>query len=714
MYCPYCGTKLDDKQLFCHICGESQVFEEDDDTAAAPADEICEVNTADAPAEAIAEVPAEVPVEVPVETPVDTPVAEAAVPAAEPEVLPVPMEKSPAVKPIAEPTPAPAAKKATPARSNAAKAKAGKRIAPPPPPAKRVYKRPAKKKSTKPAVKVADTAVNGLQKGVDYIKTIGIKQLVLWCTGVVAAVLLLVVIISAVIKANEQHVLAVVSNDLCYYTNGEPTVLELNYDEDAVAYIHGSAPGGILAQVANAVVCGNDRFIYLDDYIEESNSWTLKINDLDKPETELRVDSGVYSELNSGTPGQAENFSSEWKISLDGSVIFYIKDMTERGGSLYRYCDGESQLVGSGCLAFNITDSGDRAAWIACDANGSATVLNTASFTRKGLAEQLDTQFYDIVGFDDKLDAIYYTRTNGEASNPYSVYVAGLGADKERLVAGVNYVSQVSDDGGFFYGTADSGKNEILYWHAPDGEEILVTRTCSGVVFADAKNSTAIYYSETLTERTYYMFSRGMSIDFGKLWAVDAECDAKGENIYIMLLEEGVGRGLYSCAISSKGIEKPVLISERCSELLMDEASNTLFYAIYSDINSEKTSLYMWDGEASHLLSDDAYPMVVYDGKDSWAFFTDAGSAIYAEEGPHLARGTLNVYKDGNVIEIDENVSMLFWHFRSDRSVIYIKDYLDAFGGTLYIAEPGETPQKLAIDAQAVIPEEECLKSFGR
>lgn len=728
MYCPYCGTKLEDNQLFCHKCGESQIFEEDEDivvpvpvpvadvqpdkpegaeAAEAAADEVALPTRAEADADAS---PAPTEVAVPADDADNVQLAEPAAHA-------VPAANAPAVRQVSAASAQPPVKKkpATGEKRPATKGKSpakGKA-------ASKGKSSPAKGRAASVSAarqkdKGRDQVKVQLKKSVDYIKHIGIRQLIFFCVAVIVVILVSVVVAGAIVKANQRHILAVVSDDLNYYVDDESTMLELNFVEDDIADMHGGAPAGALAQMGNAVLSQKNVLGYLDDYIKADNSWTLKINDLSDPEMEIRVDSGVYSELLPASCGQADSFSCEWKMSLDGSVVFYIKDMTERGGSLYRYSGGETELVGSNCLSFNISDDGQRVCWVSCDLDGAATVLTAESFGKKGTVELLDTQLYDVIGCDEGLGAVYYTRTNGAEVNPYSVYVAGLVADKERLVSGVSYVSDVGTDGGFFYTVRESSTDVSLYWRSKSGEENLVTRTCSGIVYTQTDHGIVVYYSETLTDRTYYLYCDGMSMDCGDMWAVEAVADSDGRNVYLMLFAEGEGRSLYYCEISAAGISKPQCIAQRCSELLMDEDSDTLFYAVYSADNAEKTSLYIWSEGESHLLSDDAYPMVVYSGDNSWAFFTGVSSAKYTEESPHLASGTLNIYCDGNVTEIDDDVAMLYWYFGEKGTIIYIKDYLDAFGGTLYVYTPEEGSEKLAIDVQALLPERKCLDTFGR
>ena len=695
MYCPYCGLKLDDGMTICPACGESQVFEEDledsIDTELPQADSGREGGTDPANIQDLLHLPEEISLTTETE-----------------------------------------GQRRSTAKQRGSH-RGGKRLAPssqslfsgislPTGGRRGAGGRPAAKEPTKqgkennqaPVMKELLGFVNALSKYFRGILRFGVRRLIIASLGAILVIVLIGLLIGGISARNVRRIVAVTSEDLVLLQGEESHTLELNFLEDSVASAAGGKTAAALTQLSGAAMTRRGVIGYLDDYVVPTDSWTLKLHDLRRPEVEHRIDAGVYSEGIPGVCGHAGELTAEWKMSEDGSAIFYLKDMVEQGADLYRYASGSARKVAAKVTAFDISPDGKRALWVSLDDNGEANILTIQDFSEKDGPRQLDTEYSRLAGYDKYFEAVFYLRDGGDGVNPISLYAAGFEREKERLLPGLSYMTKTGDDGSFFYIAADASSGKNLYYYNSAGEILLVTRSCSDIPFCDPERGYAVYCSESVDARTYFLYCGGTSMEFGNRWVVDTAENGKGNILYLILFEEGSGRGLYRCQISKSGeAGMPEKLAEDCSELLYDEKSDTLFYAIDSAAGFNRSSLYCWDGKESHLLGDNAYPLVVYGGKNRWAFFTEVEADAYSDAAPHRLVGTLNEYSGDNVTEIDSNVSLLFWHYEGDGALIYIKDYYDAFGGSLYLYKSG-TATRLAADAQAVLMEEAFRGAFGR
>ena len=688
MYCPYCGAQLEKDQLFCHVCGESQQFEEESMIPAEPADSAPETEKERA----------------------DAPSAEEHGPVSG-EANALSLEEGDPRRADSEPE-APAAE---PADRETTESEAVPAAEPFPETAEEASLSvvPSREKET-PSRKASSAAPLRTNHGARSISRAGLVRMALCCVGTIAAVLLLTLLLNFVSAAGERRLAVVISDDLALFHGSQNSTMELNYLEDAITLRYGSKSSAAMMQLGSAALAGKNILVYLDDYIEKTQSWTLKRHDLRRPELELQIDNGVYSELLPGTCGQAGELSAEWKMSTDGGTIFYLKEMTASGASLYRYSGKESKLVDTGVALFDISPDGRKAVWVCRDEHGSDCLLRVQEFGKKSEALLLDTEFDQIAGYTEGMETVYYLRDNGDVVRPYSLFAAGLQTEKVRIIPGLSWISPVTEKGAFFFVAADDSSPENLYYHTSDGTEDRVTRSCSGVLFTDEERGIVIYRSETSYDRSYYLYAGGSSLDLGARRVLDAVVNKKGTELYFILQEEDGEQALYSCQFISGKPSEAERIASSCSEIVYDEAGDALFYAVYASGMRHHASLYRWDGKAAHLLSDDAFPMVVYSGKGSWAFFTETDVSQYGPDAPNLAMGTLNLYSGDNVLRVDGDVSLLFWHFEPDGAILYIRNYYDMYGGVLCLYRTGKEPDRLAVDVQAILPQKECQQAMGR
>lgn len=447
-------------------------------------------------------------------------------------------------------------------------------------------------------------------------------------------------------------------------------------------YEAGDAGSAALQMTYNMSLTHDGKtLVYLADYDSSDGTYSL----FTVPVKALKKGSAEGTKLASGV--------NRFTMAEKADVLFY-----EKSDKLYRYdFKGDPEVVakdlgGYYYASYAVSPDGGAAAYLKEGDDWYDLYVYSA---KSGESEKLDSDVALIYDYDAEngFQAIVYSKYADDGYNE-DVYVAGVGAEKEKLVSGAYSVLDAAHDGYVFYATGDD-ESALYRLDVKSGEKEKLSEDYDYSFYNDASSGVIGYmtYDYDTYDSVCYVSVPGGTKEFDE-YVPSCTLSADGKTLYTIECGEGDSEGtLCSYSVGKDGLGERRKIAEDVYGQVLYRANGYIIYATDFSDRDYSATVYALKGKTPVKLGDDVqcYSDTPY-GDDGLLFFADCGDSD----------GTLYTFDGKKATKVASDV-LCYNYVELGGKLYFLADYDEDNGGTL-CRWNGKSKEKLANDVLAIVP----------
>ena len=505
--------------------------------------------------------------------------------------------------------------------------------------------------------------------------------------AVLAAVLVVAILISALFPVAKNNAYAYVKDDELYFS----TVSKAKGEQVTTKMFDGvtsSSVGGF-----TRISEDGKRIFYVDKYDGAGyDLYYKKTSGLKKDG--IKIASGIKS----------------YDISENGGRVTYIKDTDK----LYQHnLKEQGDKIDDEVDCFVASANGKKILYVKSedleyedvhDEYDDYGYYGDSSFTENDLylskngkaGEKVVSGYDELYYISDGLDYVVYTKGG-------ALYTQKIGKDAVKVDSDVSGVIQVYDSGEIYYVVSEEsedGTEDSLYYYSGKKDPVLVSDEYGSYSSYAQEKATVAFYSISYDDSyepdyTYYIAvkDKAFTIDY-EIDSVDINLDGKTMYFIADVNEETEEGDLYSAKITSKGIDKAKKVD---SDVYGGYYVGDGKYLYVKDYDSDKECGQVYFNNKK--VGDDVewdYNILYIEKTNSLLFFTDVDDENM---------GSLYIFKGSKATKVLDDVYVYGITLTPDSDVLFLADYSGngaTRSGTMYILK-GKKAKKLDDDVTQIV-----------